>query len=99
MPSRALLCRLRKNQLVDLCQKHGLNTDGTKEDLLNRLCEIEEVVNSDDSTTILDDLPAAGTSNSTLAMFSMMKTMMESQNLTMKQLAEQQVEDRKLIME
>ena len=73
MASCALLSRLRKNQLVDLCQKHGFNTDGTKEDLLNRLFEI---VNSDDPTIILDDLPAASPSNPALAMFSMMKTMM-----------------------
>ena len=100
MPSRAILKRLKKHQLVELCQKHGLDTDGIKNDLLERLCAVEEIINSDDTSILVDESSQNGSgSNSNTAMFNMMAKMMEVQNTTMRQLAEQQAEDRKIIME
>ncbi|MAK37441.1 MAG: hypothetical protein CMC15_14895 [Flavobacteriaceae bacterium] len=45
LPSVSELKKLKKDDLISLCNENGLEVKGTKAELISRLKEIEEVVN------------------------------------------------------
>jgi polyhydroxyalkanoate synthesis regulator phasin len=45
LPSISELKKLKKNDLISLCEENGLEVKGTKAELISRLQEIEKVVN------------------------------------------------------